>query len=74
MNKKLGKRIKLARLRLNLSQAELAKKCGWIKSMTPQTRIANYELGNREPSLSSTVLLAKALDVSIEWLLGNDKK
>jgi len=54
--KKLGKKIKLARVELDLNQTELADKIG-----AKQKSISNYETGNALPSLSTLTKIAKAL-------------
>nr|WP_298117371.1 helix-turn-helix transcriptional regulator [uncultured Pseudomonas sp.] len=56
--KTLGSRIKHFREAEHLSQASLAKACGWAS----QSRIGNYETDAREPTLSDIVLIAKALN------------
>lgn len=66
MNSKIGFTIKKRREQLNISQGKLAKKCGWEN----RTRVSNYELGKREPSLDDIVLISHALECSIEYLAG----
>ncbi|MBT9431658.1 helix-turn-helix domain-containing protein [Candidatus Sodalis endolongispinus] len=63
--KTTGQRIKFLREKLNLSQAELADKCGW----TYQSRVGNYETGSRKVSVEDAVVLASALGVSPGELL-----
>lgn len=60
----IGDRIRVARRRKHLSQKELADLCGWSLQAA---RISNYERGKREPRSDNLEVLAKALDVSIEW-------
>lgn len=60
----IGDRIRVARRRKHLSQKELAELCGWSFQAA---RISNYERGKREPRSENLEVLAKALDVSIEW-------
>ncbi len=54
--KKLGKKIKLARVELDLNQTELAKKIG-----ANQKSISRYENGLTMPSIETLVEIAKAL-------------
>ncbi|MBA8734209.1 XRE family transcriptional regulator [Chromobacterium violaceum] len=61
----IGKRILELRKLANLSQPELAARCGWDS----QSRISQYENDRREPSLSDIDLLAKALGVTSQHLL-----
>lgn len=60
----IGRRIKAARLRKELSQAELSQLCGW--SNFP-ARISNYERGKREPKSQDLIKLSKILGVSVDW-------
>ena len=54
--KKLGKRIKLARVELDLNQTELAEKIN-----AKQKSISRYENGLSMPSIETLVKIAKAL-------------
>lgn len=54
--KKLGKKIKLARVELDLNQTELAEKIG-----TKQKSISHYETGVSFPSLTTLSKIAKVL-------------
>ncbi|MFC1631897.1 helix-turn-helix domain-containing protein [Candidatus Omnitrophota bacterium] len=54
--KKLGKRIKLARVELDLTQSQFA---GRIK--TKQKSISHYETGTSLPSIETLVKIAKVL-------------
>ena len=65
MNESLGQRIKRLRKAAQLSQAQLAEACGW-KS---QSRVGNYEVGSREPTLADIAAMAKALRVDQSELL-----
>lgn len=56
--------IEKRRVAKNLTQQQLADKCG-IK----QNSISRYEKGVREPSIKVLMTLAKALDCSIDELL-----
>ena len=53
---KLGKKIKIARVELDLSQTDLAKKIG-----TNQKSISRYENGDAFPSVPTLAKIVKAL-------------
>ncbi|MCK5306737.1 MAG: helix-turn-helix transcriptional regulator [Candidatus Omnitrophica bacterium] len=57
--KKLGKKIKLARVELDLTQTQLAQK---IKAK--QKSISRYETGATSPSIKTLVKIAKVLKKS----------
>jgi transcriptional regulator with XRE-family HTH domain len=61
----LGERIKTARQAVGLSQGGLAAKLGMS-----QSAISQWELGTRTPEFDAVAPLAKALGVSLDWLLG----
>lgn len=65
MNETLGQRIARFRNELKLSQGALAKACGWAS----QSRIGNYELDAREPTLGDIVAIARALHIEPYELL-----
>ncbi len=65
LNKMIGKRIKLFRDRLGLTQPELTQRCGWKVG----GRLSNYELGQRKFKLEDLVILSKALEVPVECLI-----
>lgn len=54
--KKLGKKIKISRVELDLNQTQLAQR---IKAR--QKNISRYETGATTPSLETLVKIAKAL-------------
>ena len=54
--KKLGKKIKIARVELDLNQTELAEKIG-----AKQKSISRYENGISSPSIATLVKLARVL-------------
>ena len=54
--KKLGKKIKIARVELDLNQSELADKIG-----AKQKSISRYENGLSMPSIETLVKIAKVL-------------
>jgi len=54
--KKLGKKIKLARIEMDLNQTQLAKKMG-----AKQKSISRYETGIALPSIETLIKIAKVL-------------
>jgi len=65
-----GQRIKTLRMKLKMSQLQLALACGW-KS---KSRVSNYETDFREPSTKDVQKMANALGVSASWLDYGDGK
>ena len=61
-----GKRLKALREENGLTQKDLADKL----SLTPKA-ISFYELGAREPSGEALINMAKILETSTDYLLGN---
>ena len=62
--KAIGKRVKTARLRANLTQEALAEKAGMSI-----THMSNIETGNSKLSLPMIVSLSNALSVSVDEFL-----
>lgn len=62
--KKLGKKIKIARIELDLTQTDLAKKIG-----AKQKSISRYETGLSMPSIETLVKIAKALKKEAAYFL-----
>ena len=62
--KKLGKKIKMARVELDLNQTELADKIG-----AKQKSISNYETGTALPSLATLSKIAKVLKKSASYFM-----
>ena len=60
----IGKRIKIARIKKNLTQEAIADKIG----ITPQ-HVSNIETGNASVSLTTLVAIANTLTVSVNDLL-----
>ncbi|MDR1315062.1 MAG: helix-turn-helix transcriptional regulator [Deltaproteobacteria bacterium] len=67
MANSLKTRLYRRRQELGLTQRSLAKRIG-----RGPTTISSYESGYREPSLDTIIRLAKALNCSVDWLLGVD--
>jgi transcriptional regulator with XRE-family HTH domain len=62
---KLGERIREVRQRKGLSQSELARLSGVARSL-----ITNVEAGRRTLSLANARDVARALGVSVDYLIG----
>ena len=62
--KKLGKKIKLARVELDMNQTEFADKIG-----AKQKSISRYENGISTPSLATLVKIAKVLKKPASYFL-----
>lgn len=60
-----GKRMRLCRERLGLSQADLASKCGLHPSA-----ICLFETGSRLPNFENLIVIADALAESVDVLMG----
>jgi transcriptional regulator with XRE-family HTH domain len=61
----LPERLRLARKRLNLTQHELSRLCGFSVN-----QINRYETELREPSVTALKKLAQVLGVSMDYLAG----
>lgn len=62
----IGKYVKARRKELNLTQAELAARCGY----TGEATISRIENGSRGVPLLQIEKLAEALECSVEYLFG----
>ncbi len=60
-----GERLTAARDKRDMNQAELAKRAG-----LQAAAIGHFERGRRKPSFANVRALAKALNVSSDYLLG----
>jgi len=61
-------RLREAREGLGLSRAELARMTG-----IPAKSIEKFEYGSQEPSLSRVQVLAEALEVTSQWIMGEEQ-
>ena len=64
----LGEHINTLRKRMQLSQGELGKICN-----TSGDLIGKYERDETKPSIEVVIKIAAALEVSIDYLVGNTK-
>jgi transcriptional regulator with XRE-family HTH domain len=62
--KKLGKKIKIARIELDLTQTDLAEKIG-----AKQKSISRYETGLSMPSIDTLMKISKALKKPAAYFL-----
>lgn len=67
--KQFGQRLKEIRLSRGMSQQDLANKISTSKSV-----ISGYESGRNDPAQSVVIKLADALDVSINYLMGQNNE
>ena len=65
--KELGKRLKEVQEKMALSQVQMAK----LLDITPAS-LSNYVNNKKSPSIDVVADMAKRLDVSIGWLLGEE--
>lgn len=65
LRKKIGHRIKVRRVELDLKQKELGERLG-----VPQTQISEWEIGRRAMRLEDAMLVAAALETSVGYLAG----
>ncbi len=63
--KTINIKIKVLRLKLKITQAELA-----LKISIPQSTISKWENGKREPSINQLITLAKFFKCTTDYLLG----
>lgn len=59
-----GKKLKILRKKLGITQASLAKKLG----ISPST-VGMYEQGRREPDSTMLIKIADLFDVSVDYLI-----
>ena len=62
----MGNRIREARKNAKLTQAELAKQIG-----VTQGAVTQWEIGRSAPKLQTMLALARALNVSVDYLIGD---
>jgi transcriptional regulator with XRE-family HTH domain len=68
---KLAEKLLQIRIKLGLSQNELIRYLGLENELT-QSRISGYELGTREPSLSTLLRYARAAGISTDVLIDDE--
>lgn len=68
-----GENVRLARLKLKLSQSELAAKLQLEEIILERDSISRIEAGTRFVADYELKALAKILNVSVDWLLSEDE-
>jgi transcriptional regulator with XRE-family HTH domain len=68
--RKLGKKLRQIRLRLRLSQGDMASRLG----VRERASISGYELGTREPTLPILLKYARLARVSTDVLIDDKLK
>ena len=68
---RLAEKLLLIRTALGLSQTEMLRRLGLEDSMK-YTRISEYELGIREPSLMTLLQYARAAGVCVDVLIDDE--
>lgn len=68
MENKFKDILKYLRLERGIGQVELAKDLGVSKGT-----ISLWENGLREPSMTSLIIISRYFDVTIDYLVGNEK-
>ena len=68
-----GSRVKAARLKNKMSQEELATRMQLAGLQMGQMAISRIETGKRLVPDFELLILAEALGVTIDWLLGQDE-
>lgn len=66
---RLASKLKAIRQRLGLSQTEMVQR---LKFKGQYGRISEYELGRRQPTVSTILLYARAANVSMESLVDDE--
>lgn len=69
MNNVFPQRLQHLRERRRISRKVLSELCGLSKNM-----IARYERGEKEPSLGAVITIAEFFEVSIDDIVGREKK
>ena len=64
LTRTIGARITVAREAAGLTQRELAERAG----LTQHVSVSRYERGVARPDLETAARLARALEVSLDWL------
>ncbi|MCB1881730.1 MAG: helix-turn-helix transcriptional regulator [Gammaproteobacteria bacterium] len=66
--KKLGHRIKVRRVELDLKQEELGAVIG-----VPQSQISEWEIGRRAMRIEQTMDIARGLKTTVAYLVGESE-
>jgi transcriptional regulator with XRE-family HTH domain len=68
---RLAEKLLQIRTALGLSQTEMLRRLG-LEEIMKHTRISEYELGIREPSLMTLLQYARAVNVSTDVLIDDE--
>lgn len=68
-----GDRVRLARLQQRLTQTDLAAKLQVAGVTMERDSVSRIEIGTRFVTDYELMILAKVLDVSMQWLVGKEK-
>lgn len=68
-----GERIREARLKRRLTQADFAARLQVAGITIERDSVSRIEIGTRFVADFELMIIAKILDVSVDWLLGEDK-
>ena len=74
MPKKLGKKLRLIRERLGMSQREIVKALNYKDTPLRASQISQYEQGQREPTMMLVLAYARLAKVSVESLIDDKLK
>jgi transcriptional regulator with XRE-family HTH domain len=69
-----GKRLKQARLQKKLTQKDVAAYLSRVHEKVSHSTVSNWERDVWSPDVETIKLLAQYLDVSTDYLLGNEPK
>lgn len=67
-----GEKVKLARVKMHLSQSELAARLQTNGINIERDSLSRIEIGTRFVADYELMILSKILNVSLEWLLEED--
>ncbi|WP_331864623.1 helix-turn-helix transcriptional regulator, partial [Thiomicrospira sp.] len=70
-NSPIGKRLREARLRLNISQKELGVRAG-IDEFSASARVNQYERGKHVPDYLTARRLSEALEIPVTYLYADE--
>lgn len=65
VRKRIGHRIKVRRVELDLNQQALAEQVG-----AKQSQISEWEIGSRAMRIEHAIMLAEALETTVAYLVG----
>ena len=69
VRKRIGHRIKVRRVELELRQEDLGKLIG-----VPQTQISEWEIGRRAMRIEQAMAIARALRTTVAYLVGEEQR